>query len=144
MLLDTGALVLRVDISAAALQAAADTLDGGECLTRWVSALATPASAADALDAAVGPLHGNVHMAGLFEHDPLDPADRSAYACSRPGRQPSPQRVSSSKGNCCLTRMTVQGAFMATLIGTVATRRCICRPWVAAPMTIMLTWFPCA
>ena len=44
-----------------------------------VSALDSPASAAAALDAAGGPLHGIVHMAGLFEPDPLDPADRSAY-----------------------------------------------------------------
>ena len=58
---------------------------------------------------------------------------------SRPARQVSRQRVSCSKGSCCLTRMTVQGASIATLIGTVATTRCICRPWVAAPMTIMLT-----
>ena len=47
-----------------------------------VSALDSPASAAAALDAAGGPLHGIAHMAGLFEPDPLDPldpVDRSAY-----------------------------------------------------------------
>ena len=54
------------------------------------------------------------------------------------------QRMGCSRGNCCLTRITVQGASIATLIGTVATSRCICRPWVAAPITIMLTWLPCA
>ena len=54
------------------------------------------------------------------------------------------QRAGGSSGGCCLTRITVQGASIATLIGTVATNRCICRPWVAAPITIMLTWLPCA
>ncbi len=57
---------------------------------------------------------------------------------------PVRQFVSISKGSCCLTRMTVQGASMATLMGTVATKRCICKPWVAAPITIMLTLLPCA
>ena len=33
----------------------------------------------------------------------------------------------------------VQGASMATLIGTVATKRCICSPCVAAPKMTMLT-----
>ena len=78
-LLDAGAQVLLVDIDATALQAAAGALVGGAQLTTHVSTLASPAAAAAALDAAGGPLHGIVHMAGLFEPDPLDPVDRSAY-----------------------------------------------------------------
>ena len=54
--------------------------------------------------------------------------------------QPAEELGSPASG-VCLTRITVHGACIATFIGTVAMKRCNCRPCVAAPMTIMPTLF---
>ena len=50
--------------------------------------------------------------------------------------------ASNSNGSACLTRMMVQGPPWQPLIGTVATKRWVLRPCVAAPITIRLTWLP--
>ena len=75
-LLDLGARVLLVDIDDARLDAAAQVFGGAVDVHR--SALDSPAAAA-ALEAMGGSVHGLVNMAGIFEHDPLDPEDRSAW-----------------------------------------------------------------
>ena len=78
-LIDRGAFVLLVDVDAARLKAAVTALGGGPRVTTHVSLLASPAQAAAALDAAVRPIFGLIHMAGLFEPDPLDPENHSAW-----------------------------------------------------------------
>lgn len=45
----------------------------------YASRLATAKDAANALDAAGSPIFGLIHMAGLYEPDPLDPDDHSAF-----------------------------------------------------------------
>ena len=78
-LLELGAQVLLVDVDASRLAAAKNALGGGARVAIHVSQLATPAQAAAALDAAGRPVFGLIHMAGLFEPDPLDPNDHSAW-----------------------------------------------------------------
>lgn len=78
-LLDGGAEVLLVDIDPKRLDATADELGRGPRLAIHVSPLASPDDAARALAAAGGPVHGLVHMAGIFEPDPMDPDDHSVY-----------------------------------------------------------------
>lgn len=78
-LLDNGARVLLVDVDAGRLDEARGALGGGGELAVHVSSLASPVQAAAALDAAGRPVYGLIHMAGLFEHDPLDPEDHSAW-----------------------------------------------------------------
>lgn len=78
-LLDGGAEVLLVDVDAARLDAAAAELGAGPRLKTHASALESPAAAARALAAAGGPVHGLVHLAGLFEPDPLDPDGRAVF-----------------------------------------------------------------
>ena len=68
--LDGGAHVLLIDRDAAALEAAERTL-GTARLAAWRSDLATPAACAQALDQAGGKVAALVHLAGLFEPDPL-------------------------------------------------------------------------
>lgn len=45
---------------------------GGVRVTTHVSTLSSFAEAGDALDAAGGPIYGLIHMAGIFEPDPMD------------------------------------------------------------------------
>ena len=78
-LLDGGARVLLVDVDADRLDAVMKSLGGGERLAVHVSRLASATQAAAALDAAGRPIFGLIHMAGLFEPDPLDPEDHSAF-----------------------------------------------------------------
>ncbi len=78
-LVDRGAHVLLVDVDAARLEVAAMSLGGGARVSTHLSQLASPLQAAAALDAAARPVFGLIHMAGLFEHDPLDPDDHSAW-----------------------------------------------------------------
>ena len=78
-LLERGAHVLLVDVDASRLAAVKDALGGGDRVAVHVSQLASPAQAAAALDAAGRPVFGMIHMAGLFEPDPLDPHDHSAW-----------------------------------------------------------------
>jgi 3-oxoacyl-[acyl-carrier protein] reductase len=76
-LLDQGWQVLLVDVDQERLEQARVSLDGDVATHR--SDLSSPADAAAALTAAGGRLHGLVHMAGLYELDPLDPEDTSAW-----------------------------------------------------------------
>ena len=78
-LLAGGARVLLVDVDADRLEAVKTNLDGGDRLAVFVSRIASAMEAAAALDAAGRPVFGLIHMAGLFEPDPLDPEDHSAY-----------------------------------------------------------------
>lgn len=78
-LLDLGARVCLVDIDQTRLDAAAASLGDSAAVSVFCSALDSPSAAAAALDAMGGPIHGLVNMAGIFEHDPLDPQDRSAW-----------------------------------------------------------------
>ena len=78
-LLDAGGDVLLVDVDAARLDDAVTSLGGGAHLKAHLSRLALPAHAAACLDAAGRPIYGLIHMAGLFEPDPLDPDDHSVY-----------------------------------------------------------------
>src|SRR3546814_9401951 len=48
-------------------------------LTTHCASLATPAECATALDAAGDTVFALVHLAGLFEPDPLDPASRDVW-----------------------------------------------------------------
>jgi NAD(P)-dependent dehydrogenase (short-subunit alcohol dehydrogenase family) len=77
-LLALGARVLLVDVAAEALQSARRELKGGEVDT-IVSAIDTPAEAARVLDAARNPIYALIHMAGIFERDPLTPSDHSVW-----------------------------------------------------------------
>ena len=78
-MLDGGARVLLVDVDACRLDAVKSSLDAGDLVTSHVSSLASAKDASAALDAARRPVFGLIHMAGLFEPDPLDPEDHSAY-----------------------------------------------------------------
>jgi NAD(P)-dependent dehydrogenase (short-subunit alcohol dehydrogenase family) len=77
ILLHNGARVLLIDVNAERLKEAAGSLGGRVSI--HLSALASPKEAASALDAMDGPVHGIVNMAGIFEHDPLDPEDRTGW-----------------------------------------------------------------
>lgn len=78
-LVQRGAYVLLVDLDAGRLDEAGAQIDGGDRVATHVSLLASPTQAAAALDAAGRPIFGLIHMAGLFEPDPLDPNDHSAW-----------------------------------------------------------------
>ncbi len=78
-LYDLGAYVLLVDVDAGRLEKVSEELGGGSRVRTHVSSLASPRQAGDALDAAGRPVFGLIHMAGLFEPDPLDPDDHSPY-----------------------------------------------------------------
>lgn len=78
-LLDAGAYVLLVDVDSDRLEQLRAELGGGAQVNTHVSRIGSPAEAASTLDAAGRPIHGLVHMAGIFEPDPLDPEDRSVF-----------------------------------------------------------------
>lgn len=78
-LLDDGARVLMIDIDGGRLETLRSELGGGDRLVIHVSQLASPGEAAEALRRAGRPINGLVNMAGLFEPDPLDPEDHSAF-----------------------------------------------------------------
>lgn len=77
-LLAQGAFVLLADIDAARLDEARRSLESDR-VAIVVSAIDSPREAARVLDAAGRPIHGLVHMAGLFEPDPLNPDDHSVW-----------------------------------------------------------------
>ena len=78
-LLEGGARLLLIDVNAERLDAAAAQFGDRDCLAIHVSPLASANDAAQALLAAGGPVHGLIHMAGIFEPDPMDPGDHSVY-----------------------------------------------------------------
>jgi NAD(P)-dependent dehydrogenase (short-subunit alcohol dehydrogenase family) len=75
-LLAVGGRVLLVDINSEGLADAKREL-GEDGLELLVSGIETPAEAARVLDAARRPIYGLVHMAGLYEPDPIEPSDHS-------------------------------------------------------------------
>jgi 3-oxoacyl-[acyl-carrier protein] reductase len=77
-LLEHGAHVVLVDIDEPRLQHARETL-GTARIATWCSAIDTPQSCAAALDSAGGPVAALIHLAGLFERDPLDPDDHGVW-----------------------------------------------------------------
>jgi NAD(P)-dependent dehydrogenase (short-subunit alcohol dehydrogenase family) len=77
--LDRGAHVLLIDLDEDRLQSARESLGGGARVTICASNLARPDSCARALDRMDGKLHALVHLAGVFERDPLDPADHGVW-----------------------------------------------------------------
>ena len=78
MFLDGGAHVLLIDRDAAALEAAERDLGTGR-LAAWRSDLESPAACALALDQAGGTVAALVHLAGLFEFDPLSAEDHGVW-----------------------------------------------------------------
>jgi 3-oxoacyl-[acyl-carrier protein] reductase len=69
--LDAGAHVLLIDIDEDGLAVVVREL-GATRLAAWRSDLAAPAACAEALDRMGGSIDALVHLAGLFERDPLD------------------------------------------------------------------------
>ncbi len=78
LFLDGGAHVLLIDRDAARLEAAERVL-GTARLAAWRSDLADPAACATALDQAGGPVAALIHLAGLFEPDPLSAEDHGVW-----------------------------------------------------------------
>ena len=78
MFLQGGAHVLLIDRDAARLEAAEQAL-GTARLAAWRSDLATPADCAAALDQAGGKVAALIHLAGLFEPDPLAAEDHGVW-----------------------------------------------------------------
>lgn len=77
-LIDRGGHVIVVDRSAEHLEQAREAL-GRIRIGLFESALETPEDCAAALDAAGAPVHAMIHLAGLYERDPLDPADHGVW-----------------------------------------------------------------
>jgi 3-oxoacyl-[acyl-carrier protein] reductase len=77
--LERGAHVLLIDIEEDRLIAARESLGGGSRVTICASNLARPDSCARALGRIEGNLHALVHLAGVYERDPLDPADHGVW-----------------------------------------------------------------
>lgn len=78
-LLNDGASVLLVDPDAERLEAATAALSPFGAVDAHVSAISSPAEAAAVVAAAGDGLRGFVHMAGIFEHDGLDPDDHGVW-----------------------------------------------------------------
>lgn len=71
LLLCAGARVHLVDVEEVRLRDAVDALSQDGAATHTVSDMASPAECRRALAEAGGPLHAFIHMAGVFEEDPL-------------------------------------------------------------------------
>ena len=78
LFLDGGAQVLLIDRDAARLEAAEQAL-GTKRLVAWRSDLSDPAHCATALDQAGGKVNALIHLAGLFEPDPLSPDEHAVW-----------------------------------------------------------------
>ncbi|WP_372660168.1 SDR family oxidoreductase [Hydrogenophaga sp.] len=77
--LERGAYVTLVDVDEQGLQRTRAALGFPERTRTQVSSLSDAHACARAAQAAGAPLYALVHMAGLFEHDPLDTEDRSVW-----------------------------------------------------------------
>jgi NAD(P)-dependent dehydrogenase (short-subunit alcohol dehydrogenase family) len=77
--LTQGATLLLIDANRDHLNDAARKLGAGAAVTLCHSAIATPADCAQALATVPGPLHALIHLAGIFETDPLDPAEHDVW-----------------------------------------------------------------
>ena len=78
-LLHAGSRVLLIDVDATRLDDAAHALQAEGRVAVWRSALDTPAACAEAVAAVPETLHGLIHLAGVFERDPLDPAEHGVW-----------------------------------------------------------------
>ncbi|HEX2943514.1 MAG TPA: SDR family NAD(P)-dependent oxidoreductase [Rhodopila sp.] len=76
--MEQGGHVIMADRDEAALHRARDLL-GPTRLGLFVSSLETPADCARVIEAAGAPVYALVHLAGLFERDPLDPEDHGVW-----------------------------------------------------------------
>jgi 3-oxoacyl-[acyl-carrier protein] reductase len=76
--MEQGAHVIMADQDEAALLRARELL-GPTRLGLIVSDLDTPAECARVIEAAGAPVYALVHLAGLFERDPLDPEDHGVW-----------------------------------------------------------------
>lgn len=75
-----GASLHLIDIDAERLALTAQALaDAGVQASIQVSALDSPQACTEAIARCTGTPQALVHMAGIFEHDPLDPSDRSVW-----------------------------------------------------------------
>jgi 3-oxoacyl-[acyl-carrier protein] reductase len=81
-LLARDAHVTLVDVDAARLEQTKDELGYQERVTSVVSRLESGAEAAAALSARGEAVFGLINMAGLLEHDPLDPEDETVWTRS--------------------------------------------------------------
>jgi 3-oxoacyl-[acyl-carrier protein] reductase len=79
LLLAEGARLLLIDPDAGALDALAAELDAGARVRTVVSALATPAACAAALEGLDRPIYALVHLAGIFRADALNAAQRPLW-----------------------------------------------------------------
>lgn len=77
--LAAGASVHLIDVDATRLDAARHALREHSGVSSSTSSLADHAACARAIDEGGRPPFALVHMAGLFETDPLDPTDRSGW-----------------------------------------------------------------
>jgi 3-oxoacyl-[acyl-carrier protein] reductase len=76
--MEHGGHVVMVDVDEARLAEAQAAL-GRVRLATMVSALDTPRACAEVLDSAGAPVFALIHLAGLFERDPLDPEDHGVW-----------------------------------------------------------------
>jgi 3-oxoacyl-[acyl-carrier protein] reductase len=76
--MEHGGHVIMADRDEAALQRARAQL-GPSRLGLFVSSLESPAECARVIEAAGGPVYALVHLAGVFERDPLDPEDHGVW-----------------------------------------------------------------
>lgn len=76
--MDQGGHVVIVDIDEERLLQA-QTVLGPVRLALFRSALDSPAACAAAIEAAGGPVHSLIHLAGLFEKDVMDPDDHAVW-----------------------------------------------------------------
>jgi 3-oxoacyl-[acyl-carrier protein] reductase len=79
LFLAQGARVHLVDVDSERLVAARDELGAAGCVTTHTSALDSPTACRKALASAGGTVDTLVHMAGVFEPDPLDADDREVW-----------------------------------------------------------------
>lgn len=77
--LDAGASVHLIDVDGARLEAARRALPDTSRVSCAVSGLADHTACASAIEAGERAPFALVHMAGVFEADPLDPEDRSGW-----------------------------------------------------------------
>jgi NAD(P)-dependent dehydrogenase (short-subunit alcohol dehydrogenase family) len=126
LFLAAGARVHLVDVDESRLRAARDALAPAGRVSATVSALATPADCAAACAGAAGPLHALVHMAGLMEHDALDPSDHRTWDRAIASNLTTAYDMSvafrAARDTACTTRivLTSSRAFQRGLAGAAA------------------------
>jgi len=76
---DDGFRVLALDVDEKRLNAAREIVGTSDGIIWERSGLAAPAECARALDLPGEKLFALIHLAGLFENDPLDPGDRGVF-----------------------------------------------------------------